>query len=186
MDEVSTDNFPVTVAVNEGITNTLPDGWDIHKVAALVRELAVNMYDEDVTLKKYVLTKEQFNLLNENKFFKQALEVATAEWNSPQSTNKRLALEAAITLETVMPSIGARLQKPDEPLPGIIEGAKLLAKMASIGEDKTGGVPTEKFSIVINMGADTLRIDTARGTEIQNNSRTENETAPLLALPKGT
>jgi len=137
----------------------MPDGWTIHKVAAFVRDLAMNMYTIPVILKKHTLTEAQYAVLVENDFFKKALEAATIEWNSPHSTTKRLAMEAAIGLEDAMPTITARMSSKTELLPAVVECAKLFAKMAGVGETTQQGPVGEKFKIVINLGADTLKVE---------------------------
>ena len=140
----------------------MPDGWSIHRVAALVRELAMNLYDVPVILKKHNLSEAQYTLLTENPLFQRTLEAATIEWNAPQSTNKRLALEAAIALEDALPTVASRLSKATEPLPGVVELAKLLAKVAGIGEGPQQQGGGERFKIIINLGADTLNIEKFR------------------------
>lgn len=151
----------------------MPDGWTIHKVAALVRDLAMNLYDEDATLKKYGLSPEQFKTLRENKFFVNALEAATIEWNSPQSTTKRLAMEAAIALEDALPAVAARLSKTNEPLPGVVELVKIFAKMAGVGETNQPQAVGEKFKITINLGADMLQRDATPMITVQEASNEE-------------
>lgn len=145
----------------------MPEGWTIHRVAALVRDLAVNMYDLPFTLSKHSLTDEQYETLRQNDFFKKAIEAATIEWNSPLSTPKRLAMEAAIALEDALPDVAMRLRKTNEPLPGVVELAKLFAKMAGVGEQSPGSqAPQEKFKITINLGADVAQFDKTRSNLI--------------------
>lgn len=187
MTEILTPTELVTVAVNQPQPPaTLPPGLDIHHVAALVRDLAMNMYDVDVILKKHGLTAEQHKTLEANEFFQRALQSATMEWNSPQSTAKRLAMEAAIALEVSLPDIAARMRKTDEPLSGVIEAAKLFAKMAGVGEEKTPNAPGEKFTININLGEDTIRVEKNRSpaslVEVQPLPQGEGARPPLLDL----
>lgn len=141
----------------------MPEGWTIHKVAALVRELAMNMYDVPVVLKKHGLSEAQYDTIKDNEFFKRTLEAETIEWNRPQSTTRRLAIEAAIALEDALPAVAARLSKANEPLPGVVELAKLFAKMAGVGENANAPAQSEKFKITINLGADVAQFDKQRG-----------------------
>ena len=146
----------------------MPEGWTIHRVAAFVRDVAMNLYDLPFTLKKHGLSEEEYATLSNNEYFKRALEAATLEWNSPQSTNKRLALEAAIALEDALPDVAARLKCSKEPLTGVVALAQLLAKMAGVGEGKPNdGAPQERFKITINLGADTFQAEKARGPVIR-------------------
>jgi hypothetical protein len=134
----------------------MPAGWTLHKVAALVRELAHNMYELPYILKTHGLTQEQYDKLKDNEFFQRTLQAMTAEWASVGNTQKRLALEAAIALEDAMPTMAARLHKPTELLTGVVELAKLLAKMAGVGEANALGADVasfEKSRPVIEIGA---------------------------------
>ena len=139
---------------------TMPKGWTIHKVAELVRDLAVNMYDEPDILKKHGIDQQQYALLEKNEFFKQALRAAVLEWNSPQSTEKRLAMEAAIALEDAMPAMAARLSDKKEELVGLVALAKLFAEMARVtGNANRPSEARERFSISIHLGDDKQTID---------------------------
>lgn len=141
----------------------MPQGWTIHRVAALVRDLAMNMYETPFVLQKHSLTPGQYETLCGNDFFKKALEAATIEWNSPLSTPKRLAMEAAIALEDALPDVAVRLRNNKEPLPGVVELAKLFAKMAGVGEQaNAANTPQERFKITINLGADIMQVEKSR------------------------
>jgi len=170
----------VTVAVTTPAP--LPPGFTVPGVAALARDLAIHLYDEDVTLKKHGITAEQFETLSAVSFFTRMLEAASLDWNSTKTINQRLALEAAVTLEEALPDIGARMKKSDEALSGVVEAGKLLAKVAGLGEAKTQAPPGEKFTITINLGADTLKYDKTRPRLVEVQSQPEGDSADV-ALP---
>ena len=189
----------VTGAVNQELAPTqntvpaqitMPDGWTIHKIAAFVRDIAMNMYDLPVILQKHELSTAQYNLLKENEFFKKAIEAATIEWNSPQSTQKRLAMEAAIALEDAMPTLAARMSKENEPLPGLVQLATLFAKIAGVGEHSAQGQAVEKVKITINLGADILKVEKNsapnRLVEVQPLPERESQDNPLQQFLDGT
>lgn len=147
----------------------LPDGWTLNKVAALVRDVAQAMYDLPTILTKHGLTPPQYAALADNEFFKRALEQFTLDWNTAENTQKRLALEAAIGMESVLPDVIVRAQKPTEPLSDVVSLVKLLAEIAGCIGSKAAQAPTiasEKFKIVINLGADTIKYD-ASTTPVQ-------------------
>src|SRR3954469_9846610 len=83
----------------------LPDEWTLPKVAALVTDIAQNIYELPYLLKKHKLTDAQYKLLETNEFFKRALEAETMTWQGVNSIQKRLALESAIALEAAMPTL---------------------------------------------------------------------------------
>ena len=157
MSETSKLAFPVTAAVNPPA-----DPYTIQSIAALVRDLAVNMYDLDYILKKHNLTQDEYDGLCRNEFFKRAMEVAAVEWNGPMSTHKRLAMQAAIGLEDAMPRMAARMMKDNEPVANIVELAKIFTKISGVGEEKTVTAPTEKFHITIDLGGDVVRFEKSR------------------------
>lgn len=137
----------------------VPAGWTIHKIAALVRDLAMDIYEEAVILKNHNLSPEQFATLKENEFFKRAIEQAVLEWNSPFSTQRRIALESAIAMEEALPTLAARLSAAKEPLEAVVGLLKVFSEMAGITGAKavsTNQQNGEKFKIVINLGADTV------------------------------
>ncbi len=125
-------------------------------LAKLAREIAMDIKDVDVVLGFYHITLEQYAHLKEhNEFFKQALKVSTLEWNSALTTAERVKLESAAILEDALPRLGARMVSQSEGLPGVVEAAKLFAKLAGLGEKEVGNAaPSERFSININLGGD--------------------------------
>jgi hypothetical protein len=175
--------FPVTAAVKPA---DVANPYTIQTIAALVRDLAMNMYDLDYILVKHGLTQDEYDGLRENEFFKRAMEVAATEWNSPMSTNKRLAMQAAIGLEDAMPVMAARMLKNNEPVQNIIEIAKIFTKIAGVGEDKAAAVPTEKFHITIDLGGDIQRFEKNRPLQtIQSQPEGAGPRIDLSAEPEG-
>ena len=127
---------------------------DQSRLVALARELATNMRDRSLVLKDYGLTEERYQALLENHFFKNTLDVCIIEWNSADSAEKRIRLQSAAAIEDALPMLAARMSKEGEPLPGVVETGKLLAKLAHLGEDTARGNPAERFTITINLGDD--------------------------------
>ena len=186
MSDPSSPLLPVTAAVNP---TEVADPYTIQSIAALVRDLAVNMYDLDYILKKHGLTQDEYDGLCRNDFFKRAMEVAATEWHSPMSTNKRLAMQAAIGLEDAMPTMAARMMKQNEPVQNIIEIAKIFTKIAGVGDEKTTAPPTEKFHITIDLGGDIVRFEKNRPTTsplaIQSQQEGASPRIDLSAEPEG-
>lgn len=140
----------------------LPDGWNLHKVASLVSDVAQNMYELPYVLKKHALTAKQYEALEKNEFFRKALEAEVLAWSGVDSIQKRLALESALALEDAMPTVAARMSNKNESLGDIVMLMKLFAEIAgSIGSKAAaqGSVNTHKFKIIINLGGDTVARD---------------------------
>ena len=165
----------------------MPVGWTIQKTAALIRDLAHNMYEVPFILKTHGVSVAQYEALQKNEFFERTLAAMTVEWNSIGNTQKRLALEAAIALEDALPTVAARLSKATEPLAGVVELAKLLAKMSGVGEVAQNAAPTERFKITINLGADVQRFEKQRPTlTVQSIPEGQGAEPPIQALIDGS
>lgn len=151
-------SVPVTVPV------TLPPDFTIHQIAALVRDVAVQLEDMPVILKKHGLSRQQYDSLAGNQFFQNVLQEAVKNWHSPKSTKERVALGALLALEDALPRIAARMTAGREDLADVVETAKLFADLAGIGPKTAQQVqPTgEKFSININLGSDVQQFNTTR------------------------
>jgi len=134
----------------------MPDGWTLHKVAALVSDVAQNMYELPHLLKKHGLTPKQYATLEKNPFFQRALEAEVITWQGANSIQKRLALESALAVEDAMPDVAARLRNKSEPLGEVVALMKLFTEMAGvIGAKSAGPVQaSERFKITINLGGD--------------------------------
>jgi hypothetical protein len=126
------------------------------KLAELAREVAMNIREIDDIIAVYKLTREQYDwLATHHEFYKHALHVSTVEWTSALTTPERVRLESAAILEDALPRLGARMVNQAEGLPGVVEAAKLFAKLAGLGEKEVGDrAPGERFKIEINLGAD--------------------------------
>jgi hypothetical protein len=172
-------NPPLTATVNPGLT---PEGKQAAKalvqlpaltvpeLSKLAREMAMDIKERHVILKEFGLTETQHDYLEaNNEFYKAALHAACAEWHAPLSTPERIKIEAAAILEDSLPGLGARMQNKSEGLPGVVEAAKLFAKVAGVGEREAGGaVSGERFVISIDLGGDqkiTLSAETASAAD---------------------
>jgi hypothetical protein len=172
----------ITVAVTPAISS-LPDFLAIPQLSKLAVDLARGLYSPERILLEYEITQEQLDALNANDFFKQMLLIASQEWHSLKSTNQRLALEAAVAVERMIPVISARVQNPNEPLPGAVQGFTAISKVAGLGEAKEKtAAPGEKFTIQINLGDTSETFTKSRQTiEIQPQPERDGE-APALQL----
>lgn len=163
----------------------MPSGWDLHKVAAFVTDMAQNMYDLPVILAKHNLTAEQYDVLKDNEFFKRALEAEIITWNSAASIQKRIQLESAIAIEAFMPTVAARLGKSTEPLSDVVALLKVLSEIAGTSGAKAAvNQPGagEKFKIIINLGADVTEKEVNLPSAVQSIPEGPGALSPLQAL----
>jgi hypothetical protein len=130
------------------------------ELAQLAREVAMNLRPRSHILQDFKLTETQYEFLEANNdFYKAALRAACIEWHAPLNTQERIKVEAAAILEDSLVGLGARMQNRAEGLPGVVEVAKLFAKVAGVGEREAGsGAPGERFTINIDLGGDTKAV----------------------------
>ena len=138
------------------LTLPTPINLEPAQVAALAREMAIAIKDPHHILEAMGVSQAQFDAyVRPSAFYKRAYEAYVVEWESALSTNKRIALQSAAAIEDILPKLSARMSNGQEGLTAVTETAKLLAKLAGIGEEKRNVGEGERFSIVINLGADT-------------------------------
>jgi hypothetical protein len=142
---------PAPVTLPAPVTSPTLDNFQL---AALAREIAMNIRSLDSVLEDYKITPAGFADIANNDFFKRALDQLTIEWKSALSTGDRIKIEAQAALEDALPSLAARMKKQDETLGAAVEVGKLFAKLGGLGEEKINANAAEKFSIVINLGED--------------------------------
>jgi hypothetical protein len=124
-------------------------------MAALARELAIGLREPADIVASWGITPEVYEKLKANELFSKTVESARVEWHSAGNTNTRLALEAAFTMEQALPHLYARAINGKEPLNHAVDFLKLLTDLGGLKKDASKGQATEKFQIVINLGADT-------------------------------
>jgi hypothetical protein len=156
---------PADLPISQGLTTAgvqaakalvaLPK-LDWPALAKLAREMAMDIKERSTILKEFALSETQYDFLEaHNEFYRQALSAACKEWHAPLTTQERIKVEAAAILEDSLLVLGARMQNKGEGLPGVVEAAKLFAKIASVGERESGpSAPGERFTINIDLGGD--------------------------------
>jgi hypothetical protein len=140
---------PVTLTVTPAPLRE-PDTYDL---AVLAREIAMGLRPLRDVLAAHSLTQADYDILNNNPFFKQLLDGATQEWQSVRNTKERTALEAAALFEQIMPTLYDRIKDSKEALNHVVAAAQVLARAGGIG-DTTTRAAGEKFTITINLGGD--------------------------------
>lgn len=150
----------VTAAVTP---EPLPEDFGTPAAASLARDLAIMMYEEPIILKKHRLTPGQYETLKRYEWFQKLVEQLATEWNTPKNAHQRLAMSASVGLEAVLPDVIARAKITNEPLAGIAQLVKVIADIAGVGgANKAVAPPSEKFTITINLGADTEVLEKTR------------------------
>lgn len=180
---------PVADLVTATVT-PVPDLTE-QQIVMLARDMAWAIKPPDKLLEALNISPEQFNEhILTNGYYKRAYSAFLVEWESATSTNKRLAVKSATALEMYLPEIAARMSRPGENLTGVVETAKLFAKLAGAGEPVRQEGAGERFTININLGAKKIELsETLRSApeivgEIREIPESEITPATLRSLPK--
>jgi hypothetical protein len=128
------------------------------QMAALARELVTNIRDPILTYTEFGINEAQFKQhVKTNEFFKRVYESSVIEWESVKSVDQRISLKSRAILEDSLPVLGADITDAAHALPARVQAATLIAKLGGIGEDRREIAPGERFTITINLGADTVQ-----------------------------
>jgi len=160
----------------------------VNQLAAIARDIAINVYEIEVICEKYDITKAQFAAhVHPNGFFQNLLRSYAAEWESIKSTEKRLKFQAAAALEETLPALARRMGSKSEDFADAIGAAKLFAQLAGAG-DKQGDALSagERFSIQINIGDRTVAIESDSKQAIPAEPEGQSLSPPRTLLPART
>jgi len=124
-------------------------------VYGLAREAAIDLRDIEEVLETYKVPAATYEKLKVTEFFGKLVDAARIEWQSALNTVPRTQLEAAAIVEQAMPKIYARMVDPKEPLNHVVEAGKWLSDVAGLKKGTTNAEPQEKFTIRIDLSADT-------------------------------
>jgi hypothetical protein len=143
--------FPATAAV------TLP-AMTPHLLYALAREIAMEINELPMILQNYSLTPEQYERIRESNTFQRILGTEIQQWSSARNTPERVRIEAAATFEQFLPHLQSRLLNEKENLNHVVEGGKLMAKVAGIDQSDQPPDAGEKFIINIDIGDKSMHV----------------------------
>lgn len=153
---MSDDPKPPAVVTAAVTPQPIPEGFSIPGVVALARDLAMEMYDEPVLLKKHGISEAQYATLKTVPYFINTLKSMAEEWHGTTNSQQRLAMQTSIGLEEVLPDVIARAKVRNEPLQGVAQLVKVLAEICgAAGSNRQQAPASERFKITINLGADT-------------------------------
>ena len=130
------------------------------KLIQLAREIATDLRPLDDVLKSLAVTQEEWGRIKASPRFHQVLADFVTEWNAAGNTHERTRLKAAMMMEDWLVEAHGRLHDNSENLSAKTELAKLVARLAGMGNDKPADVDTGgKVNITINMGAEKVTFD---------------------------
>jgi hypothetical protein len=132
-------------------------------ILRLAREIAIDLHDIETILKNHNLTPKDWDVIKDDPRFSALLKSEVEAWSAAGNTHERTKLKAGAVIEEWLVEANARLYDTGETLPAKTELVKTLAKIAGMGERaSTEGNTSERFSVVINLGADQLSFEKTR------------------------
>lgn len=121
----------------------------------LAREIAANIQPIDKILEALHLSPEDLERIKSQPRFNKLLEQMVLEWESVTNTMERTKVKAGAMIEDWLPEAHMALHDRSQPLSSRVEMAKVVARMAGIGEKDITASGVERVSVTINLGSDT-------------------------------
>lgn len=126
----------------------------------LAREIAQGIHLLKDILPRYGFRDEAdplWHRVRDHAEFQRYLAEAVREWNSADSTAKRIKVKAQASVEASIPELHALIHADRAPLNHRVEAFKMMARLGEVGESHGGagkGGDGKGFSVTINIGKD--------------------------------
>lgn len=121
----------------------------------LAREVAANIYPVEKILAALKISDEEFERIKAQPRFQKLLEQMVLEWESVTNTMERTKVKAGAMVEDWLPEAHTMMHDRTQGLAARTELAKLVTRLAGIGEKDISANGVERVSVTINLGADT-------------------------------
>lgn len=132
------------------------------RLVFLAREIAMDIHDLPDILKRLNITQDQWADIQRTKRFQGYLEDAVVTWQSALNGPERIKVKSLAAIEDWLATAYGYLHDDKLPLRDKTELAKLVSRLAGVGEKAPNELPVgEKISITINMGDQTMHVDKA-------------------------
>jgi hypothetical protein len=130
------------------------------RLVVLAREIAMDIHDLPDVLKRLNITENQWQQIQHNPRFAGYLEDAMQTWHSALNGSERIKVKSLTAIEDWLSTAYGLLHNEKENLRDKTELAKLIARLAGVGEKQMNELPAgEKISITINMGEQTVHAE---------------------------
>jgi hypothetical protein len=123
-------------------------------LASLARDIAMSFDSIDDVLKSNGVTSIEWEKIQLNPIFVEYLKSEIAAWQGASNAEQRIKLKASALIEEWLQIAGSSLQNEHEPLSSRTDLAKLLTKLAGLGERPAAPHPGEMVRVTINLGSD--------------------------------
>lgn len=128
----------------------------------------MDLHPLETILKSHEISTAQWETLQVNPRFQRVLQSEIEAWNSAANTAERVKLKSLSFVEEALPEFYARAHDPRETLTAKVEVLKTIGRFAGVGITGTDTAAVgERFSVTINLGADTLKIEKSQPPVIE-------------------
>lgn len=122
-------------------------------LAALAREIAMDVFDIPKILEIHRLGDEEWQKIQANPKFQEMLRGLVSEWQGASNTRERVRIKAATGLEMQLEQYILDIADPKIPLAQRVEAGKFLAKLGELdGSQLAVGAGGAAFQINLNIG----------------------------------
>lgn len=130
------------------------------RLVTLAREIALDIHELPVILKRLNITESQWEVIQKDQRFIGYLTDAVSTWQSALNGPERIKVKSLAAIEDWLPTAYGLLHGDSHSLRDKTELAKLISRLAGVGEKAPGEIPVgEKISITINMGDDSVHAE---------------------------
>lgn len=126
-------------------------------MAALAREIAMDIFPTKTIIELHRLTDEEWEKIKANRQFQDMLASMSLEWNSAANTKERVKVKAATGLEMHLESLIMAIADEAIPLAQRVEAGKFLARLGEL--DGSGAAMGSGFHITLNIGNRSIDMD---------------------------
>lgn len=143
--------------MNATLSPNMQDDLD-QTMRVVARNVAMGLHDLNDILEFCRVDSRDFTRWKDNPRFLHYLSAETEAWNNAQNVGERTKLKAGIIMEEWLPEAYAEMRDRKTALSQRTELAKLIAKIAGMGEPKgvgigiSGGEGGGGFTLQINIG----------------------------------
>jgi len=132
------------------------------RLVFLAREIAMDIHDLGDILKRLNITPTQWEDIQRSPRFQGYLNDAVVTWQSALNGPERIKVKSLAAIEDWLSTAYGYLHEDKLALRDKTELAKLISRLAGVGERSVNEMPVgEKISITINMGDQTMHVDKA-------------------------
>jgi hypothetical protein len=130
------------------------------RLVVLAREIAMNIHPLPDILKRLNITERQWEDIQRDTRFRGYLEDAVITWQGALNGSERIKVKSLAAIEDWLSTAYGYLHEEKHNLRDKTELAKLIARLAGVGEKVMGELPAgEKISITINMGEESVHAE---------------------------